>query len=421
MSQAEISPEIKVLAQLLKTPTEVILNLEEKMDRRAGKSGVIKKIIQENEKKVVRALKESGLDRDNLTATQVFEALIKKTEETNQALYEYFGRPDFSEAAGHQALIEKVKKLVGDLTGFYLKEAKAKDLFRENPPRQIMAELGYADIEGMLAKEDIFELFSALRFAEDGDWLNNVFFQPYASLTKDDFEQREIKVIVLSDKWASIGEKFSGGKLHHMSHLKEMGVVFVIPVKKINPGETLYLLFMTLHYIFEVDWHARLFERYSQKPDFAQKMAAALKVETSSMPLPNGGQMSWRIAPSYLAKKNPADWRLFEPHISPESWHFTEASAVIDKFAAESPETGLGFWLDLEPVVGIFAGGEKKELVSFNLFDNGISLLGQSGFESRYLYHQQDALWNKIFIEYLGAEKLDKILMENLDKGLVVL
>ena len=417
-----MSQATKELSKLLKTPESVILGLEEKMAQRAGRSGVIKKITQKNKKRVELALKELGLGKEaNLAATQVFEALIDKTKETNQALFDYFGQPDFSTAASHQPLIDKIKELVGDLTGFYLKEAKAKDLFRQNPPRQIMAELGYADIEEMLAKEDIFELFSALRFAEDGDWLNNTFFQPYASLKKDDFERREIKIMVLPDKWAALGEKFLGGKLHHMSHLKEMGVVFIIPVKKVNPGETLYLLFMILHYIFEVDWHARLFERYSPAPDFAQKMTEALKVKTSDFPLPNGGKISWRIAPSYLAKKNPADPRLFEPHISPESWHFTKASVIIDKFVDESPETGLGFWSDLESVVGIFGSGEKKELVSFSLYDNGISLLGQAGFESRYLYHQQDALWNKIFTEYLGEEKLDEVLMESLDKGLVVL
>ena len=131
--------------------------------------------------------------------------------------------------------------------------------------------------------------------------------------------------------------------------------------------------------------------------------------------------MSWRIAPSYLAKKNPDDPRLFEPHLSPESWHFTKASAIIIQFSQASPETGLGFWLGLETAARIFSNNGKGELISFNLYDNGISLLGKSGFEAKYLYHQQEALWNRVFIEYLGEEKLDEILMDNLDKGLVVL
>jgi len=60
-------------------------------------------------------------------------------------------------------------------------------------------------------------------------------------------------------------------------------------------------------------------------------------------------------------------------------------------------------------------------LISFDLFDNGISLLQQIGFESKYLYHQQEALWNKVFVEYMGEEALNKAMMDNLDKGYVVL
>ena len=238
-----MNTEVKTLARLLRTPEGIILKLKEKMDKIAGKSGpahlgVIERIVQENKKKVEQALKEMGFKKkDHPTPEQVFQSLLKKTKETNEALLDYFGRPDFSKAGSHQGLIDAIKKLVGDLTGFYLKKEKAEELFRNNPPRRIMAELGYGDVEQMLKKEDIFELFPALRFAEDNDWLNNVFFKPYASLTKDDFEEREIRITVLSDKWASIGEKFLGGKLHHMSHLKEMGIVFVIPVKKVNPGK----------------------------------------------------------------------------------------------------------------------------------------------------------------------------------------
>jgi len=60
-------------------------------------------------------------------------------------------------------------------------------------------------------------------------------------------------------------------------------------------------------------------------------------------------------------------------------------------------------------------------LVSFDLFDNVLSLLQKKNFELRYSYHQQEALWNKVFIEYMGEEVIDKLMMENLDKGFVTL
>jgi hypothetical protein len=37
----------------------------------------------------------------------------------------------------------------------------------------------------------------------------------------------------------------------------------------------------------------------------------------------------------------------------------------------------------------------------------------------KYLYHQQEALWNKIFAEYFGEEKMEEIIKSNLLKGYV--
>jgi len=286
-----------------------------------------------------------------------------------------------------------------------------------------MASLGYGnDVDKMLEKEDTFEIFCALRFAEDSKWLNSVFFKPYKDLKKDDFEEREIKVIVLSEKWTGIGKKFLGKKLHHMSHLKEMGIVFVIPLIEQNPGEVLYLFFMSLHYIYEVDWHARLFEIYRQEPNFAEKMIEALKVETTIDPLVDDEKISWRLIPAYLAKNNPDDPRLFEPHINPEDWHYNRTVLAIQMFANRFPEAGLDFWSGLNVVGDYFqTKNSEEEFISFDLFDNGISFLRKSDFNSRQFYHQQEALWNKIFVEYMGEEKTDKLMMDNLSKGMVVL
>jgi hypothetical protein len=444
------------IAKLLRTSEEVILDLEKKMEKITGKKGVIEKIVQENEQKIREKLKELFPERsvgeadakskgiktepsihgaraevvsgdrstrsgnNQYTAQEVYQALIEKAKENDQALFDHFHQPDFSTTVGCRSLINATKELTNDLSGFYLKEAKAKELLKLNPPQQIMKSLGYGnDIDKMLEMEDTFEIFSALRFVEDGQWLNDVFFKAYQDLKKEDFEERKIKVMVLPERWQGIGEKFLGKKLHHMSHLKELGVIFVIPILKRRPGETLYLFFMTLHYIYEIDWHSRLFKMYSQKPDFAKKMVKALKVEVSGMPLPDDQKASWRIIAKYLAKNDPNDPRLAEPHISPEAWHYTKTALAIEKLAQRFPKLGLDFWQSLDVAGEYFPADSSKEeiLISFDLFDNGIS----AGFESKYLYHQQEALWNKVFIEYMGEAALDRLMMENLDKGFVAL
>ncbi len=423
-----MNSEAKKLAELLRTSEDVVLDLEKKMEKISKKKNVISKIVQDNDFKIRKKLIKLGFGKNkkpfNAKAENVYKALIKKTEKDDKILLKYFYKPDFSTTTGCRSLINTAKELAGSLVGFYLKENKAKELLKLNPPKKIMASLGYGDdVNKMLEKENLFEIFAALRFIEDGQWLNNTFFEPYKDLKKDDFEEREIKVMALSEKWGGIGREFLGEKLHHMSHLKELGLVFIIPVKKQVKGEILYLFFMTLHYIYETDWHARLFKSYSKDKNFADKMIGALKVEVTSDPLPNHNKMSWRIVPKYLAKKDINDPRLAEPHISPEAWHYTKAAKVIQKFAKRFEIPDLNFWDELDTAGEYFSANhsKKKVLISFDLFDNGISLLQQMGFESKYLYHQQEALWNKVFIEYLGEEMLDKVMMENLDKGYITL
>lgn len=420
--------EVLQLAKLLGTSEKVVLDLEKKMNQASGKEGVIESIVRENEHKVRQSLVGLGFGADenffDIQAEEVYQALIKKTKKTNQSLFEHFQKPDLMTAAGCRSLIHATGELTGNLNGFYLKKEKAEELLKLNPPKQIMNSLGYgSDIDKMIEKEDCFEIFSALRFAEDGQWLNDVFFKPYSELKKDDFEKREIKVMVLPERWTGLGKKFFGNKLHHMSHLKEAGMVFIIPTGASGPNEMLYLFFMILHYIYEVNWHSRLFEIYSKKSDFARKLVGALKVGVGEMPPSGKDEINWRIIPKYLGKKNPEDPLLAEPHINPESLHYTQAAATIEKFAQRFNDLELGFWQGLDMVAQYFPSGKsaKGESISFDLFDNGISFLRKADFNSRFLYHQKEALWNKVFSEYMGEKTINKLTMENLDKGYISL
>ena len=372
--------EVKKLAELLRTSQDVILNLEKKMEEISKRKDIVKKIVRENDFKIRERLIELGFGREKepfqTKAEEVYQALLKKIEEHDKILKNHFYKPDCSKIAGCRSLVNVANELSGNPVGFYLKEEKARELLKINPPEKIMAALGYGnDIDKMLEQENIYEIFAALRFIEDSDWLNKVFFKPYQNLKKEDFEKREIKVMALPEKWQGVGKEFLGKKLHHMSHLKELGLVFIIPVEKQVKGEILYLFFMTLHYIYETEWHSRLFEMYSSEKGFMKKVINALKVEVTSNPLPNHSKISWRIVPKYLAKKDINDPRLAEPHISPEAWHYTKAAKVIQRFADRFEIPELKFWNELDVAGEYFPSKNNKNvLMSFDLFDNGISL-----------------------------------------------
>jgi hypothetical protein len=413
---------VEYIAKLLRTPEPVLAELFEKMEKLSGKKGVPEKIFKENKEVVGRKLEELGIREGKADAQYVETELLRKTKEADEAFFEFLGKPDFAKQECCNLMIEILKKTANITKGFFVKEEKLRSFLMLNPPKNIMDALDYKNIADMLANEDLYEIFAALRFVENEKWLNQVFFHPYNDLRADNFEEREIKINVLSEKWTAIGQKFVGKKLHNISHLKELGFVFVLPMQKDHfVGQSLETFSLILHYLHEIDFYSKLFKKYSVLPNFGANLVNLLSgAIAESMPKPDDNVL-WRIIVRYLAKIDANDPRLFAPHVNPETIHWLKAEKEMDRMADKNPQIKMDFWRGIDDFVGeIFPAGKKGEdIVSFDLLDNVISLT-HGGLE-KYLYHQQEALWNKIFIEYMGEEKLEDMVVQNLEKGYIEL
>lgn len=417
---------IQKIAALARAPENVLVELFAKMEKLTGKTGVAEKIYEENLAIVGQKLGELGIARDKADAQLVQVKLFEKTKEADAALYEFLGRPDLSKQEGCETTIGVIRGISGIKNGFFLKEEKLRDFLFLNPPKNILGDLGYANVEELLAKEDLYEIFAALRFVEDERWLNEIFFRPYNDLTADNFEEREIKVRVLSEKWGPIGAKFVGKKLHHISHLKEVGFVFIIPeitngnIHTYAPGHIMETFSLVLHYMHEVDFYCELFRRYAKKPDFGKNLVGLLSGKVSGSALPVG-KTTWRVIQRYLAKADPQDPRLFEPHVNSENLHWLRAEKEMDLLAEKYPKADMEFWRGADDFAGeIFPAGKKgEEIVSFDLIDNIVALT--HGGLGKYLYHQQESLWNKIFMEFMGEEKLREEVLNNIENGFIEL
>jgi len=410
------------IAALLRTPEGVLADLFKKMEERTGRKNIAEKIFKENEVIVRRKLEELGVEKDKADAQFVEAELLKKTKEADDTFYEFLGKPDFSRQGCCSAMIDVIKSIAKLPPGYFLKQEKLRDFLFLNPPKNILTALGYADVAAMLAKENLFEIYAALRFVENERWLNEVFFRPYNDLSADSFEERRTEIMVLGEKWLSIAEKFVGKKLHNISHLKEVGLVFIIPVKKENfAGQSLETFSLVLHYLHEIDFYSKLFRKYAELPNFGANIVRLLSGAVEGGVLPKE-KLTWRIIQRYLAKIDPQDPRLFEPHVNPETVHWFKAEKEIDGLEQKySDKLKLEFWRGIDDFVGeVFPAGKKGEqIVSFDLLDNTLSLT--HGGLGKYLYHQQEALWNKIFIEFMGEEKLEEMIVENIEKGFIQL
>ncbi len=77
----------------------------------------------------------------------------------------------------------------------------------------------------------------------------------------------------------------------------------------------------------------------------------------------------------------------------------------------------MAFWQNLNWVGDYFKSETGVDiLVSFNLVDTAMALVKEK--ESiKYLYHHQEALWNKIFSEYFGEGKMEEMMKKNIIRG----
>ncbi|MBI3114472.1 MAG: hypothetical protein HYZ07_00755, partial [Candidatus Harrisonbacteria bacterium] len=127
----------------------------------------------------------------------------------------------------------------------------------------------------------------------------------------------------------------------------------------------------------------------------------------------------WLIVQRYLAKDDENDWRLFEPHVNPEALHWQRAEQDILNIAKviRGFHNGLDFWSGLGWAGDYFPTETGVPvLVSFNIVDTVMALVKEKEL-IKYLYHQQEALWNKIFTSYFSEQELEELSKKYIIQG----
>lgn len=403
------------LAKILEVNPQMLKELDRVMSQKTGRSGVMEKLCDLNERTI-----SSTLDKINsriMEANHVRGALRKTIFNHERQFLKFLasvsGRDEFEKA------VNLAKKISTAKDGFFLKKDYLKKILKERPSKKLLDYLGYEEIDELLKKEDILEVFSALRFIETNEWMHKTFDEAYSDFKVSDFEERPIELKVLGARWFDVGKKFVAKKHHNVSHLKEFGVIFLNPIKEDVPGKFLRDFALLLHYFHEIRFYSKLFKKYSKEKNFAERFKALLRGDILEINKVEVGE--WLIVQRYLAKENPRDPRLFLPRVNPESLHWLRGERDLAKFALERNDLDLELWHDLDWVGGLFNGEEEKLLVSFDLEDNAMSLASfMEGEEKFFTYHQREAMWTRIFEDYVGGEdKTEELLVENFDKGIV--
>lgn len=406
-------------AKILRTDKDYIGGIEKRFEKVTGKKGVLDSLAEENSSLIRDRMQRLGVSPE-VDAKEIYDALISKIESDDQHIYGALNNPNVKSVSDCQGIGDIAKKIAQPPKGFFIKQEKAVEFLEKQPPKNVMAALGYSSVGAMLQKEDLLSVYSSLRFIEGSDWLNEVFFKQYENLKPEDFEEREVVVKALGEQWRETADTFVQKKKHNISHLKEMGVVFIIPSLLGISGEILRMFVLILHYLHEVPFYSKVFKQISDnRLMFDDNFTSLLRGDVIDRHFPDTDRSLWLVVQRYLAKDDENDWRLFVPHINPEAIHWTKAERNLANvgFALDGFGKELLFWENLDWVGDYFKNEVGTDtLVSFNLVDTVMSLVKQKEM-IKYLYHHQEAMWNQIFAAYFGWEELEKMSRDYLLQG----
>ncbi|CAN5447121.1 hypothetical protein BH10PAT3_BH10PAT3_5720 [soil metagenome] len=383
------------------------------LESASGQQGADVRLIAEIIGQVQLKTKELGLDPQDTTGEELYHALTNLVKVHDEHLARQIGGSDPSDVQAMLPLIkEAVEKYDMPRTSWVLKRSVAKKLLHDIPPPTVMKHLGYTSVDSMLKRENLFEIFGALRFAESPAWLIK-FDKSYKSLTPSDFESRDIEIIQMSkERWGDIAEPFVRKKRHNITHLKELGVILMLPtsIEKL-PGITLTAMPLLFHYFNEIRLYSAFFKLQQVKPNFGRIIAETLVADTGKAAVMAGSHVHWRVIQRYYGKlKHEFHPEIFEPHVQPEDLHWRKAEEYLYDIDPE-----LAFWKDLD-YVAVRIG---KNPISLNLLDNSMSYCIGASYDQRLFFHMRESLWNELFIRYMGQANLAAQVLRQLDNNMI--
>ncbi len=384
------------------------------LEKASGHQGVDAKLIGDITRETHEAMRSVGLDHTNTTGKEFYQALLARIASDNERVTKIVGGKD-SDDVRHIVpfLVAAANKVEFNRKVFVLKHEKAKELLRKMPPQKLMERLGYSDVEDLFNGENFSEMYTALRFSEGPEWLNE-YDELFKTVSAEDYEERDIEIVVMDhDKYVDLAEHFVEKKLHNVTHTKELGVIVVVPMKAERvKGLTLKTLPLLFHYLNEVKLYSTFFKLKSKSTKhFGETVMETLIADPGKAAQMAGSHVHWRVIQRYFGKlKDESHMEAFEPHVQPEDLHWRRAEELLYQIDPE-----MKFWKDRDWVGMNF----DSRPVTLNFVDVALSYSNDISYEDRYVYHFRESLWNELFSRYMGMANLEHQILRQLDNDMI--
>lgn len=403
----------KILRDLLDAEEPIFSLSLRQLEAASGHHGTDAKLIGEISEKFRQCVKLLGLDPDDTRPKELYSALMNKVADDNMRVTKLIGGKNPNNVGEMVPLmVRAVNEMNLNMSCWVLKHSVAKRLLKQMPPKKLMTHLGYRSLDSMLKHEDLDEIYTALRFSEGGEWLNQ-YNELFKTVTPSDFETRNIRIIVMNHKkYVDLATHFVEKKLHNITHTKEMGTIVVVPMHSTHmKGITLKSLPLIFHYINEIRLYSAFFKLKQVNKNFGSTVVETLIADPGAAGQMSGQYVHWRVIQRYFGKfKDENHPEAFEPHVHPEDLHWRHAEEMLTLLDPE-----MSYWQEMDYVGKMFVDSP----ITFNLMDLSLSYSNEETFENRYVYHFRESLWNEIFMRYMGHKNLEHQILSQLDNDMI--
>lgn len=402
----------RVLSELLGASELTFQRFLLKLEAASGHNGADIRLSTEVERQTRAKLKELGLDPNDTTGSELYEALNQKVRSDNQRLVDSLHRQFGNSTDDNTLVAQAMLALPISKNCFSLQISVAKKLLSQQPPKRTMKMLNYRSFDSMLRREQVVSIFGAAWILESSTW-RKAMLDHYKKLKPSDFELRQIQIYTPNSKyWQKLTAEIISQNRHNILSLKEFGSLVLLPLPEDKPPASLMATLVTsLHAMNEIRSSSTFLKLCQVKADFGKLVQTVVMDEPLLFAELLDQSVPWQIIQRYYSRfSDRFRSELFEPQVQQEDliWHSVEKAIC-------RLEPSLSFWRQTSNLGYL----DEHRPISLNLIDAVLNYCNHLSYSDRLVHYLKSNLWHELMIRYLKHEKVEQAVLSNLQSQLI--
>jgi hypothetical protein len=381
------------------------------LEKASGRPGEDIRLSSELEQSVRIKITELGLDPNDTTGPELYNALQTKLSQDDQAVCTALGIDKIASTSEVLSAVQKFLQKNASFNCFAIKLSTAKRLFKKKVPKNVMKRLGYRSLDSMLKHESVASIYAAALMVELPTWQKQ-FREQYTKLHPSDFEQRKVTVIYPKAKrWVNFSEEWVAASRHNIMCLKEFGTIVLLPLPVSLDGLAITTLLLSLYYMNDIRAYSSFAKLQQVKPEFGKIIQGSVVRDQLTAGNLAGKPVTWKAIQHYYGHLKSGNYpEVFEPHVQPEDLKWQDAEDELAKL-----EPALKFWKDTQYVCMLY----NDEPISLNILDVSLGYCNHLSFADRIMNFAREHLWYELIGRYLHQGNLEEALCQQLSTDLI--